>query len=570
MSTEKNKTTKDKPPSEILLTRLGHIKDVHKVVSILFRDDADDPVLTRSQTWLRPTHATPLGKSASSASSSTSSSSTSHEENDRVRIALNAKATAIALSRLNVLVVCSVCNSDADEKGGDENDTRQHQGVIEIQATKKNKTKNKDIRDGGICVRSLAFVDFAHDKNAFLLVGLSSGRLEGYDCADVCSPRLLFSRKVSRAPLVSIRARPYGQRLGPKKESDDDGESAVLEEEEEEDVTIFAENGDVLRIDAMEMKSHLYRLRMARKQYAQDFQPEKDDYNTLTGMVKFDGFKRIAPIRDGVCVGNVPLTCSEVGLRERSKSRLNTLFNTSDDSDSDDDEKDENKFGFVACGKFGTIAFVQASGGSKFGAVEAVSMAAKKVFSFFAKKTKDIQKKRFDIVADGDDGDDDENESEEESENKTALKPSKWKSAIVDGPRKINTILNSPDGSFLATTDLLGRVSTYDCKYGNLSMRSMLKGCRDSDVGFINQRDLVVLSPHRGGGVIEYFPARLAFTKAVQMEKELVVGRDSRILSSARAFGTLFDKAEPEELYNTNSYLLGPDGNIDRISTLVS
>ena len=571
MSTEKNKTTKDKPPSEILLTRVGHIKDVHKVVSILFPDDADDPVLTRSQTWLRPTHATPLGKSASSASSTTSSS---HEENDRIRIALNANATAIALSRLNVLVVCSVCNDDADEKGGDDNDTRQHQGVIEIQATKKNKTKNKDIRThGGICVRSLAFVDFAHDEKPFLLVGLSSGRLEGYDCADVCSPRLLFSRKVSRAPLVSIRARPYGQRLGPKKESDDDDESAVLEEEE--DVTIFAENGDVLRIDALEMKSHLHRLRMARKQYAQDFQPEKDDYNTLTGMVKFDGFKRIAPIRDGVCVGNVPLTCSEVGLRERSKSRLNTLlFNTSDDSDSDDDEKDENKFGFVACGKFGTIAFVQASGGSKFGAVEAVSMAAKKVFSFFAKKTKDIQKKRFDIVADGDDGDDDENESEEESENKTALKPSKWKSAIVDGPRKINTILNSPDGSFLATTDLLGRVSTYDCKYGNLSMRSLLKGCRDSDVGFINQRDLVVLSPHRGGGVIEYFPARLAFTKAVQMEKELVVGRDSRILSSARAFGTLFNnnttKAEPEELYNTNSYLLGPDGNIDRISTLVS
>lgn len=569
MSTEKNKTTKDKPPSEILLTRLGHIKDVHKVVSILFRDDADDPVLTRSQTWLRPKHATPLGKSASSASSTTTSS---HEENDRVRIALNANATAIALSRLNVLVVCSVCNSDADEKGGDENDTRQHQGVIEIQATKKKKTNKKDIRDGGICARSLAFVDFSNDKNPFLLVGLTSGRLEGYDCADVCSPRLLFSRKVSRAPLVSIRARPYGQRLGPKKESDDDDESAVLEEEE--DVTIFAENGEVLRIDAVEMKSHLYRLRMARKQYAQDFQPEKDDYNTLTGMVKFDGFKRIAPIRDGVCVGNVPLTCSEVGLRERSKSRLNTLFNTSDDSDSDDDEKDENKFGFVACGKFGTIAFVQASGGSKFGAVEAVSMAAKKVFSFFAKKTKDIQKKRFDIVADGDDGDDDENESEEESEKKTALKPSKWKSAIVDGPRKINTILNSPDGSFLATTDLLGRVSTYDCKYGNLSMRSMLKGCRDSDIGFINQRDLVVLSPHRGGGVIEYFPARLAFTKAVQMEKELVVGRDSRILSSARAFGTLFNnnttKAEPEELYNTNSYLLGPDGNIDRISTLVS
>ena len=132
-----------------------------------------------------------------------------------MRIALNANATAMTLSRLNVLVVCSVCNDDADEEGGDENDTRQHQGVIEIQATKKNKT-NKDIRDGGICVRSLAFVDFAHDKNPFLLVGLSSGRLEGYDCADVCSPRLLFSRKVSRAPLVSIR--PLTVRATPRAE----------------------------------------------------------------------------------------------------------------------------------------------------------------------------------------------------------------------------------------------------------------------------------------------------------------------------------------------------------------
>ena len=54
-----------------------------------------------------------------------------------------------------------------------------------------------------------------------------------------------------------------------------------------------------------------------RKQCAKIFNPRKDDYNTLTGMVKFDGFKRIAPIRDGVCVGNVPLTCSEVGLREK-------------------------------------------------------------------------------------------------------------------------------------------------------------------------------------------------------------------------------------------------------------
>ena len=160
--------------------------------------------------------------------------------------------------------------------------TRQHQGVIEIQATKKKKTNKKDIRDGGICARSLAFVDFSNDKNPFLLVGLTSGRLEGYDCADVCSPRLLFSRKVSRAPLVSIRARPYGQRLGPKKESDDDDESAVLEEEE--DVTIFAENGDVLRIDALEMKSHLHDSEWLESNTAR-FSTGKGDL-TLTGWSK--------------------------------------------------------------------------------------------------------------------------------------------------------------------------------------------------------------------------------------------------------------------------------------------
>ena len=109
-----------------------------------------------------------------------------------------------------------------------------------------------------------------------------------------------------------------------------------------------------MRVDSVEIKSHLYRLRMIRKQYPHDFQPEKDDLNTLTGMVKFDGFKRIAPIRDGVCIGNVPLKCSEIGLREKRNGGLNMLFNNSDDSESDDrdkDEHDEEKFGFVACGK---------------------------------------------------------------------------------------------------------------------------------------------------------------------------------------------------------------------------
>ena len=153
---------------------------------------------------------------------------------------------------------------------------------------------------------------------------------------------------------------------------------------------------------------------------------------------------------------------------------------------------------------------------------------------------------------------------EEDCENKTPLKPSKWKSAIVDGPRKITNIHVSPDGSVIVGTDSLGRVTTYDCKYGNLTTTSMIKGCRDSDVGFVDEKDLVVLSPHRGGGVLEYFPARLAYTKPSQTEKELVVGRDSRIILPAPAFmGTLFKKLKPKYFY---SYCLGPDGSVDRIS----
>jgi hypothetical protein len=546
-------TENDEKRKTIRLTRHGRMKRVHDVVSKLFFDDADDPVLSsRSKTWLR--------RRASSSSSSSSNSSSNNNnrreeslenDDDGVHVALNSRANVLAFRRKSVVVVCSICRV-GDAEDADENDAKH--GVI----TFKNNNR-KDIR-----ARSMAFVDFAHDDASFLLVGLSNGRLEGYDCADVESPRLLFSRKVSRAPLVSIRSRPSGQRLGPKEkdESDEDGK------EEEEDVTIFAENGDVLRVDSLEMKSHLYRLRMARKQFAHDFQPEKDDYNTLTGMVKFDGFKRIAPIRDGVCVGNVPIKCSEAGLRERkyNNTGLNALLNASDDEE-EDDEKDENKFGFVACGKLGTIAFVQASGGSKFGAVESVSMAAKKIFSFFAKKTKDIQKKRFDIV--GDDDEEDDDDKNEESENNAALKPSKWKSAIVDGPRKMSNILISPDGVVLAATDLLGRVTTYDCKYGQLTTVSMIKGCRDSDVGFVDERDLVVFSPHRGGGVLEYFPSRLAYTKPAQTEKELVVGRDSRILSSPRALGTLFNTikaAGQKDFDDASSYFLGPDGNIDRIS----
>jgi len=536
----------------IRLTRHGRVKRVHDVVSKLFFDDADDPVLsTRSKTWLR--------RRASSSNSNNNNNrreeslENDDDDDDGVHVALNSRANVLAFRRKSVVVVCSICRV-GDAEDDDENDAKH--GVITF-----NNNNRKDIR-----ARSMAFVDFAHDDASFLLVGLSNGRLEGYDCADVESPRLLFSRKVSRAPLVSIRSRPSGQRLGPKEkdESDEDGK------EEEEDVTIFTENGDVLRVDSLEMKSHLYRLRMARKQFAHDFQPEKDDYNTLAGMAKFDGFKRIAPIRDGLCVGNVPIKCSEAGLRERKNNNtgLNALLNASDDDeDDDDDEKDENKFGFVACGKLGTIAFVQASGGSKFGAVESVSMAAKKIFSFFAKKTKDIQKKRFDIV--GDDDEEDDDDKNEESENNAALKPSKWKSAIVDGPRKMTNILVSPDGVVLAATDLLGRVTTYDCKYGQLTTVSMIKGCRDSDVGFVDERDLIVFSPHRGGGVLEYFPSRLAYTKPAQTEKELVVGRDSRILSSPRALGTLFNTikaAGQKDFDDASSYFLGPDGNIDRIS----
>ena len=37
----------------ILLARQGRIKDVPYVLSNLFYDDVDDPILTRSKTWLR-------------------------------------------------------------------------------------------------------------------------------------------------------------------------------------------------------------------------------------------------------------------------------------------------------------------------------------------------------------------------------------------------------------------------------------------------------------------------------------------------------------------------------------
>ena len=532
----------------ILLARQGRIKDVPYVLSNLFYDDVDDPILTRSKTWLRRN-----GRDGNSVTSVDVASTSRNDDDvdDGVKIALSANATVVALSRKSVVVVCAISRNGLD----DDDDDDDRKGVVKMPSSHK----NKDIR-----VRSLAFVDFANDA-PFLLVGLSNGRLEGYDCVDIQRPQLLFSRKLSIEPLVSIRARPLGQRLGPKKKIEED-DGVLLEE----DVTIFTEGGEVMRVDSVEIKSHLYRLRMIRKQYPHDFQPEKDDLNTLTGMVKFDGFKRIAPIRDGVCIGNVPLKCSEIGLREKRNGGLNMLFNNSDDSESDDrdkDEHDEEKFGFVACGK-SALAFVQASGGSKFGAVEAVSLAAKKVFSFFAKKTKGIQKRRFDLNND-DDGDRDDNdgreeEEEEDCENKTPLKPSKWKSAIVDGPRKITNIHVSPDGSVIVGTDSLGRVTTYDCKYGNLTTTSMIKGCRDSDVGFVDEKDLVVLSPHRGGGVLEYFPARLAYTKPSQTEKELVVGRDSRIILPAPAFmGTLFNKLKPKYF---NSYCLGPDGSLDRIS----
>ena len=181
------------------------------------------------------------------------------------------------------------------------------------------------------------------------------------------------------------------------------------------------------------------------------------------------------------------------------------------------------------------------------------------------RKNERYSKRRFDLNND-DDGDRDndgrEEEEEEDQKTKLPLKPSKWKSAIVDGPRKITNIHVSPDGSVIVGTDSLGLRTTYDYTC-NLTTTSMIKGCRDSDVRFVDEKDLVVLSPHRGGGVLEYFPARLAYTKPSQTEKELVVGRDSRIILPAPLLmGTLFNKLKPKYFY---SYCLGPDGSVDKL-----
>ena len=40
-----------------------------------------------------------------------------------------------------------------------------------------------------------------------------------------------------------------------------------------------------MRVDSVEIKSHLYRLRMIRKQYPHDFQPEKFEYINGNGKV---------------------------------------------------------------------------------------------------------------------------------------------------------------------------------------------------------------------------------------------------------------------------------------------
>ena len=254
-------TKTDENAGGILLARQGRIKDVPYVLSNLFYDDVDDPILTRSKTWLRRN-----GRDGNSVTNLDVASTSRNDDDvdDGVKIALSANATVVALSRKSVVVVCAISRNGLDDDDDDDDDRK---GVVKMPSSHK----NKDIR-----VRSLAFVDFANDA-PFLLVGLSNGRLEGYDCVDIQRPQLLFSRKLSIEPLVSIRARPLGQRLGPKKKIEED-DGVLLEE----DVTIFTEGGEVMRVDSVEIKSHLYRLRMIRKQYPHDFQPEKDDLNTLT------------------------------------------------------------------------------------------------------------------------------------------------------------------------------------------------------------------------------------------------------------------------------------------------
>ena len=180
----------------ILLARQGRIKDVPYVLSNLFYDDVDDPILTRSKTWLRRN-----GRDGNSVTSVDVASTSRNDDDvdDGVKIALSANATVVALSRKSVVVLCAISRNGLDDDDDDD-----EEGVVKMP-----RPQNKDIE-------ALVGVCRFRERCTVLAVGLSNGRLEGYDCVDIQRPQLFFSRKLSIEPLVSIR----GPRATPRAEEE--------------------------------------------------------------------------------------------------------------------------------------------------------------------------------------------------------------------------------------------------------------------------------------------------------------------------------------------------------------
>jgi len=530
----------DENKQSLLLTKHAKITKsrVDSILSYLFFDDIDDPCLSqRSKTWLN------ISSSTVSFSKSEAKEKQGEEE-EEVIVKISANGRSILFARKK-----RCCFIALNEEGS--------MKLIE----------RTDYDDDDF-ISSLDFLCFDGDdvgEEPFLMVGRRSGRVECFDCSKKNMP-LLFTRKISRTKIVSIHVRTFMQRIAPKRSISRDIVGSAAE-----DVTVFSENGDVFRICAVELRSECYRLRKLRNKDETGFRAERDDMNTLSTMVKFDSFTRIAPIKSGVCLGNVPMTASQIGLRENTNKKHKSFFNTSSsNSSSDDDNNDNNnndeKFGYVCSGR-SAIASIIASGGSEFGAAQAVAMAAKKVFSFvFSKSLKKNNKNN------------NTNEKKDDLElvDQIALKPSKWKTAIIDGPRKINKVLLSPGASILVATDLLGRVTVYDVKYGILTTLSLIKGCRDTEVGFPSKDGcgIILFNPHKGGGALEYFPSKFGYAKPAKIIKEVIVGRGSRLVQSSSLLGTLFatsgDEIVAEEIIRnqTNVFLLGPSdgGSLDIIA----
>ena len=94
------------------------------MLSNLFYDDVDDPILTRSKTWLRRN-----GRDGNSVTSVDVASTSRNDDDvdDGVKIALSANATVVALSRKSVVVVCAISRNGLDDDDDDDDDWK---GVV--------------------------------------------------------------------------------------------------------------------------------------------------------------------------------------------------------------------------------------------------------------------------------------------------------------------------------------------------------------------------------------------------------------------------------------------------------